>query len=97
MSDTPTVSHLRPERDATRGETFAKLIVKARRDKGWTQETLIDQAGISRSTLLRWEAGDAQAPNPDHIRAVCKALGIEQADALLALGYLAADELAPAA
>lgn len=96
MSDTP-LRRLGSTRDTSRGEAFAALLVKARRDLGWTQDDLIFRSGVSRGTISRWEAGRASTPNPDHVRAVCAALGIDQRDALLALGYLTTDELAPAA
>ncbi|MEU7980546.1 helix-turn-helix transcriptional regulator [Micromonospora sp. NPDC049081] len=96
MYETPP-PRTRSGRGAQRGQAFAALIVAARRRHGLTQDDVIVRSKVSRSTLLRWEAGDATRPNPDHVRAVCNAVGVDQRDALMALGYLTTDEIAPAA
>jgi ribosome-binding protein aMBF1 (putative translation factor) len=67
--------------------TFADLIVEARRHKGWDQETLAEQAGLSRTTISRWESGLASSPNPAQVRAVCAALDIDPKVAAQKLGY----------
>lgn len=77
--------------------SFAQLIFTARKTRGWSQDELADRAGVSRPTILRWENGYATAPSPAAIRAVCAALDIDPKQALLALGYLTVDDLAPAA
>lgn len=76
-----------------RGKAFAKLITEARHKKGWRQEDLVAATGISRRTLSRWEGGDAERPDPDQVRAVCLALGVDPRLAAVALGYLSADEV----
>jgi transcriptional regulator with XRE-family HTH domain len=84
-----------PANDNPRGEAFANLIREARRAKNWTQDKLVDESGVSRSTILRWESGDASRPDPDQVRAVCLALGIDPRRAAVALGYLTPEEIAP--
>jgi transcriptional regulator with XRE-family HTH domain len=78
-----------------RGKAFAKLITEARHRKGWRQEDLVAATGISRRTLSRWEGGDAERPDPEQVRAVCLALGVDPREAAVALGYLTADEIGP--
>lgn len=80
-----------------RGQAFASLLITARQRRGWTQDQLVKNTGISRSTIIRWESGEAARPDPDHVRAVCTALDIDQRDALVALGYLTAEEVSPQA
>lgn len=78
----------RPPVEVTPGAAFAKLISEARRERGWSQDTLATRAGVNRSTVLRWEAGDAARPAPEALKAVCQSLGVGQLHALHALGYL---------
>ena len=78
---------------ATPGQSFADLIADARRAKRWSQEDLETESGVSRSTLSRWERGLADRPEAEHVRAVCKALGIDPRRAAVALGYLTQEEV----
>lgn len=84
-------------RGSERGAAFASLIISARRERGWTHDELTTRSGVSRSTLFRWEAGNATAPNPDQLRRVCHALGVDHRHALVALGYLTDADLVQAA
>jgi transcriptional regulator with XRE-family HTH domain len=84
----------RSKRDARRGTAFANLITTARLRRRWTNDTLVAESGVSLSTIQRWQSGFATAPNPDQLRAVCTALGIDPREALIALGYLDRDEAA---
>jgi transcriptional regulator with XRE-family HTH domain len=77
------------------GDAFGALIRDGRRQRGITQEALETETGVSRSTITRWERGDASTPNPEHVRAVCLALGIDPREAAVALGYLTAADLTP--
>lgn len=102
MSETNAAAHAKHPRDGSRGAAFAALVVNARRDRGLTQDELIFRARglgapVSRATVTRWEAGKAERPDPDAVRAVCAVLQIEPTRALLALGYLTDADLAPAA
>jgi transcriptional regulator with XRE-family HTH domain len=76
--------------------TFGQLIARARSVKGWTQGDLETHSGVSRPTISRWER-DAMngTPEPDTVRALCKALGIDPRQAAVALGYLTLDEIEP--
>jgi transcriptional regulator with XRE-family HTH domain len=78
--------------DAPLGEDFAALIKEGRRRKRWSQDDLEAESGVSRSTLSRWERGLSDKPEPEHVRAVCLALGIDPRRAAVALGYLTAEE-----
>lgn len=77
--------------------SFAHLIITARKARNWSQNTLATHSGTSRATIIRYESGEAVHPEPGQIRAVCAALDIDPKRALLALGYLTADDLVPAA
>ncbi len=81
--------------DATGVPAFADLIANARKAKGWSQEELETASGVSRSTLSRWERGLADRPEPEHVRAVCAALGIDPRQAAVSLGLLTVDEIQP--
>ncbi len=79
--------------EPTGGRAFATLIREARRAKGWTQEDLITQSGISRATILRWESGRVDFPRPDQVRAACQVLGIDPREVAVALGYVTRQEV----
>ena len=79
-----------------RGKAFAELIVEARRRKGWRQDDLVEASGVSRRLITRWEGGDASRPDPDKVRAVCLALGVDPRRAAIALGYLSPEDVGPA-
>lgn len=76
---------------------FAKLLYTARNRRGLSQQALADLASIDRATVIRWESGNASQPDPAMLRAVCAHLGLRYTDALVALGTLTADDLAPVA
>lgn len=80
---------------ADRGRAFADLIRNARKAHGWTQDTLIEESGVTKSTLVRWESGRAERPDPDAVRALCRALDIDPLQAAVALGYLTMDDIRP--
>ncbi len=75
--------------------TFGELIATARRARNWSQEDLERESGVSRGSISRWERGIADRPEPENVRAVCRALGIDPRRAAVALGYLTADEVDP--
>lgn len=89
--------------DVALPQTFADLIRTAREAKGWTQEQLEaatadnDGAHVSISTISRWERGLADRPDPEHVRRICAALGVDPRRAAVALGYLTAEEVEPGA
>lgn len=82
--------------DAVPEQIFADLIRKARENRNWSQGDLEAESGVSRSTISRWERGLSDKPEPKHVRAVCRALGIDPRKAAVALGYLTPEEIAPA-
>ncbi len=103
---TPETPHMRQEKTrpddygvrmekgaVDRAREFAKLIRDGRLAKGWTQDQLIAESDITKSTLVRWENGRAERPEPDVVRSVCIALGIDPRRAALALGYLQPEDL----
>ena len=75
-----------------RGQAFARLIIEGRKRKGWRQEDLVDASGVSRRTLTRWEGGNAERTDPEGVRAVVLALGIDPLEAAIALGYVNPEE-----
>jgi transcriptional regulator with XRE-family HTH domain len=87
--------HHVPGSPKSRGEQFAALIRDARTVAGITQDALADQAGVNRSTIIRWEGGDASRPDPDQVRRVCRALGVDPRRAAVALGYLSPEDIDP--
>jgi transcriptional regulator with XRE-family HTH domain len=84
--------------DAETGTSFADLIRTARESRGWTQDDLERATAaigehVSRSTISRWERGQADRPEPAHVRSVCKVLGIDPRRAAVSLGYLTQEEI----
>jgi transcriptional regulator with XRE-family HTH domain len=78
-----------------RGRAFAALIKDARRSRGLTQEQVFETGVVSKATIIRWESGKAERPDPDQVRALCRFLGVDPAEAAIALGYLTREELSP--
>jgi transcriptional regulator with XRE-family HTH domain len=76
--------------------TFGQLIARARNHKGWTQDDLARNSGISRPTISRWER-DAMTgtAEPETVRALCVALDIDPRQAAVSLGYLTVEEIQP--
>lgn len=85
------------EAAARRGQQFGRLIREARLNGGLTQDALVAESGVSRSTILRWERGEAERPDPEQVRAVCRVLRIDPVKAAVALGYITAEEAGLAA
>lgn len=54
---------------------FSEKLQGLRKSRGWTQEQLAEQAGVSRQTLSKWELGTAK-PDADNIIAVSKIFGV---------------------
>lgn len=57
------------------GSRIAPVLMRWRRDLGWTQEDLAVRAGISRGYLSRLERGLPGRPGLDVLSRVCGALG----------------------
>ncbi|HXJ31418.1 MAG TPA: helix-turn-helix transcriptional regulator [Gemmatimonadales bacterium] len=56
--------------------TLGRQVRRYRLRQAWTQDELATRAGISRSTLLKIEAGDHQ-PHPPTIRKLARALAVD--------------------
>jgi transcriptional regulator with XRE-family HTH domain len=82
-------------RDAASVPDFADLLSEARKNKGWSQERLEAESGVSRSSISRYERRLTDVPEPDHVRALCAALDIDPRRAAVSLRYLTADEIEP--
>lgn len=54
---------------------FARHVVEARHDRGWTQAELARAVGLQRHTISRLEAGDHD-PRLGTVIAVCRALDL---------------------
>jgi transcriptional regulator with XRE-family HTH domain len=84
--------HMR-DTDDSRDVTFGAMVRAARAAKGWTQDDLVEESGISRTTISRWERGDGGRYDPDQVRAVFKALGLDIREALVLLGFVTREEI----
>lgn len=78
-------------------DAFAALVRQARTRRGWSQQQLADHAGVSRTTVIRFESGTTERPDPCTFQAFRAALGFDQYDGLRALGYLITEEAPVAA
>lgn len=76
-----------------RDVTFGALVRTARLAKGWTQDDLVEESGVSRSTITRWEGGNGGRYDPDQVRAVFDALGLDIREAVVLLGFATRDQL----
>lgn len=65
---------------------FKERIFQARKAKGFSQEELAEQVGVSRQAVSKWETGEAM-PDLEKLIAVCQVL--EQSMEYLALGRTA--------
>jgi transcriptional regulator with XRE-family HTH domain len=72
--------------------TFGELVRAHRKDLNMSLVYLAEQTGVSRSQLIRWEAGDVVSPDPPAVRKVCKVLEIDPRHAVVALGYMTREE-----
>lgn len=84
-----------PNETNERGSAFAALIRDKRLHLGLTQEDVFSTGVISKSTLVRWETGRAERPDPDQVRDLCVFLRIDPAEAAIALGYLRREDVTP--
>jgi transcriptional regulator with XRE-family HTH domain len=55
---------------------------RLRLGKGWTQVQLADRARVSPDTVVRWEGGRVDNPQPSALAKLAKALGVEPSDLL---------------
>ena len=55
--------------------TFGEKLQKLRKARGWTQEELAQQMGVSRQSLSKWES-DAALPDTAHVVALSDLFGV---------------------
>ena len=65
--------------------TTGEKILKLRKARGWNQEDLAEQIGVSRQAVSRWES-DSAKPDADKIISICDLFGVS-ADYLLRENY----------
>jgi transcriptional regulator with XRE-family HTH domain len=58
------------------GNLYLKNLKKLRKKKGWTQEKLAREAGISYHTLIKIERGDIKDPRLGTLIKLAKALDV---------------------
>ena len=61
--------------------TIGDKILNLRKARGWSQEELAEQVGVTRQAVSRWESGSAK-PDADKIVDICELFGVS-ADYLL--------------
>lgn len=54
---------------------MGEKILKMRKARGWSQEELAEQVGVTRQAISRWESG-AVKPDADRIIAICDIFGV---------------------
>jgi len=55
---------------------YLKNLKQLRKKKGWTQEKLAQESGISFHTLIKIERGDIKSPRLDTLIKIAKALNL---------------------
>lgn len=75
--------------------TFGEKLYRLRKEKGWTQERLAEQIGVSRQALSKWESGSA-VPDAVNILRLSKLFAVS-ADYLLDDAFESSDATWPAA
>jgi len=80
-------------RDEGQGEsaTFGTWFRNARIRKGWTQDRVVSEADLSKSTLNRWENGKGIG-DPATVRRACLAMGLDPREAAVAIGLVTREE-----
>lgn len=61
---------------------YLKNLKQLRKKKGWTQEKLAQQSGISFHTLIKIERGDIKSPRLETLLKIAKALNLSIDDLL---------------
>lgn len=55
--------------------TMGEKILALRKARGWSQEELADQIGVTRQAVSRWES-DSAKPDADRIIDLCDLFGV---------------------
>lgn len=63
--------------DVVQREGVGARIAELRKQRGWSQATLAEKAGVSARTVFSVEKGERN-PHPAKLRAILDALGVEQ-------------------
>ena len=74
-------------RRAPRRTAFGSLIQAARKAKGWSQEELAEQMGVSRGYIGQVEAGIVRQPSNERLAEFERLLGVRPTEMFRALGY----------
>jgi transcriptional regulator with XRE-family HTH domain len=77
----------------TPARRFADVIKAARLRARMTQNEVAAEANVGRYTVIRWEKGETQFPEPELIRRVAAVIGLDVREVVVALGYVTRDEL----
>ena len=72
---------------------LGKLIRTKRKALGYSTYELARAAGVTESTVLRFEQGEFKAPRPDKLARFAEALSLSLADVYAKAGYLVPAEL----
>ena len=54
---------------------FSERLIKARKEKGLSQEVLAERLGLSRQAISKWETGESK-PDLDNLVSLCRELNI---------------------
>ena len=57
-------------------ETFGEVVRRERNARGWSQQHLANEAGLSRSHVTTIEGGKIEMPQYDTVQAIARALGM---------------------
>ena len=71
-------------------ESWAEYVARVTRDLSQTQVGLV--SGISQSTIGRWKRGGIDAPRVEVVVSFARTLGRNPIEALIAAGYVTAEE-----
>lgn len=55
---------------------LGRALFESREAKGWSQERLSAESGVSRVTISKWESGQVETPKMGTTRKLADALGI---------------------
>ncbi len=60
----------------SQGKMYLKNLAKLRKQKGWSQEKLAVESGVSYNTIIKLERGRIENPKIDTVLKLAKALGV---------------------
>lgn len=72
-------------------ETWPEYVRRVTR--GCTQAQIATRTGVAESNIGRWMRGERGQPKPDSVLALAKAFGQPPLEALIAAGYISADDV----